>query len=188
MLGPNWARVAQQPFRMFKGFTSEGGIRVPAFARFPPRFQGGRVTRACATDKDVMPTLLELAGVAPPVGKFDGREILPLQGSSMLGLLDGRNSSVHAENSVSGWEIFGKRAIRRGDWKILWETADATWWDAAAFNIRRNTWQLYNLADDPAELNDLSGAEPERLESMIQLWDQYARENGIIIPDKQRGY
>jgi arylsulfatase len=188
LLGPNWARTSAAPFRMFKGFTSEGGIRAAAFVHYPSRFPSGRNLRAFVTVMDVMPTLLDLAFVRHPGSSHTGNEALPMQGTSMLSVLQGEADTVHDEDHVTGWELFGKRAIRRGDWKIMWETSHTTWWDAAPLGINRDTWQLYDLATDPAELDDLSQRHPDRLEQMIGLWDSYARENGVIIPDKQRGY
>lgn len=188
MLGPNWARAAAAPFRMFKGFTSEGGVRVPAFVRFPARVPGGRVNGSLADVLDLVPTVLDFAGVEAPAGRFQGRDVLPLQGASLLPVLLGRAGTAHGPDYFIGWEAFGKRGIRQGDWKILWETSDAHWWDAAALGIRRDAWQLYNLAEDPAELTDRSSAEPGRLDALKALWERYVRDNGVVLPDHQRGY
>jgi arylsulfatase A-like enzyme len=188
MLGPAWGRVATTPFRMFKGFTSEGGVHVPALFNFPARFPGDRTTTALASVRDIAPTLLALAGVEAPDGRFEGRDVEPMQGRSLVPLLEGETTSVHPEDEYFGWEIFGKRALRQGPWKIVWETEDAQWWDSAALGIKRSDWQLYNLESDPSERIDLSAQEPRQREEMIQLWNQYASENGVIIPDRQRGY
>jgi arylsulfatase len=188
MLGPDWARVSVSPLRMFKGFVSEGGIRVPAFFHFPARLSGGKTNRAVVTVRDVAPTIMALAGVEHPGDNFKGRQILPVQGKSMLAMLEGRADSVHGEDFAMGWELFGKRSVRNGDWKILWETDDADWWNSEPLNITRNSWQLYNLASDPAEVRDVSQSYPDRLDAMIRLWDRYASDNGVIIPDGQRGY
>jgi arylsulfatase len=188
MLGPDWARVSVSPLRMFKGFVSEGGIRVPALIHFPLRLAQGVTNRSVVTVRDVMPTILELAGVDHPAGQFKGRQVLPMQGKSMLAVLEARADSVHGEDFSMGWELFGKRAIRSGDWKILWEPDHVDWWDSEATGISRNTWQLYNLAADPAELSDLSESHPDRVGAMIELWERYASDNGVVIPDKQRGY
>ncbi|MDJ0926675.1 MAG: arylsulfatase [Gammaproteobacteria bacterium] len=187
MLGPNWARAAAGPFRMFKGFTSEGGIRVPAFVHFPKRVAGGRRTAAFASIQDVMPTLMELAGVEHP-GSYRDRDVVPMQGRSMLELLLGERDAVHDSGHVAGWELLGKRAIRQGRWKIIWETSYVDWWDSAPANIRRDAWQLYDLQTDPAERIDLSAVEPAQLERMIGLWNEYAAVNSVIIPDRARGY
>lgn len=188
MLGPDWARVSVAPLRMFKGFVSEGGIRVPAFFHFPARLAGGQTERSLVTVRDVMPTLLELAGVEHPGDLYRGRKVLPMQGKSMLAVLEGRTAVVHGPGFTMGWELFGKRAIRNGDWKILWEPEHVDWWDPEALGIRRNTWQLYDLASDPAEVRDVSQSYPDRLAEMTGLWDRYAIDNGVVIPDKQRGY
>ena len=103
-------------------------------------------------------------------------------------LLEARDGEAQTPDPTIGWEIFGKRALRQGPWKIIWETSDAKWWDSAALGIERNSWQLYNLDTDPAELDDLSTQQPERREAMIRLWQRYAKNNGVIIPDRQRGY
>jgi arylsulfatase len=188
MLGPDWARISVAPLRMFKGFVSEGGIRVPAFVHYPARLTRGEMNRSFVTVKDVMPTILELAVVNHPGGRHEGRNILPMQGKSMLAMLEGKTNTVHGDNFTMGWELFGKRSIRQGDWKILWEADHVKWWNSEVNNIKRNTWQLYDLAADPAELSDLSATEPGRLDTMIEQWNRYASENGIIIPETQRGY
>jgi len=186
MLGPAWGRVAATPFRMFKGFTSEGGVRVPAFVHYPARIAGGRTSDAVATVRDLAPTLLEFAGLgAEPVPAWT---VAPIQGQSLVPLLEGRADRVHPDDAAFGFEMFGKRALRQGRWKIVWETEDAQWWDAAALGITRSAWQLYDLESDPAERVDRSAEQPARLQSMIALWQLYADENGVIIPDRQRGY
>jgi len=188
MLGPAWARVAATPFRMFKGFTSEGGIRVPAFVNFPARIPGGRTSDAVATVRDLAPTLLEYAGVNAVAAPLANRTAEPVQGRSLRALLEGRVDRVYAAEAAFGFEMFGRRALRQGDWKIVWETEDAQWWDAAALGVTRSAWQLYDLAADPAERIDVAADHAERLQSMIRLWERYADENGVIIPDRQRGY
>ncbi len=188
MLGPNWARASVAPFRMFKGFTSEGGIRTPAFVHYPKEINGGETSDSLVTVKDVMPTLLELADTRHPGQSYQGRELITPQGSSMMPMIQGQTKTVHQHDFVMGWELFGKRAIRNGDWKIIWETSFVDWWNSAELGIKRDAWQLYHLPSDPAELTDLSQSEPEQLDKMIALWGAYARENGVIIPDKARGY
>jgi arylsulfatase A-like enzyme len=188
MLGPSWARVAMAPFRMFKGFTSEGGIRVPAFVHFPARFDGGRNSNALLHVTDIVPTVLDVAGVAAPPGQFNGRSVAGIQGKSLLPLLQGRANEVRGPGDYLGWEVFGKRAIRQGDWKIVWEAPFSGWWDSAAMGIKRDQWQLYNIRQDPAELTDLSASEPGKLRALELLWERYAAENGVVIPDRQRSY
>lgn len=168
--GPEWARVSAAPFNRFKHFTHEGGIRVPAIAHFPSRFDGGRLHREVVTVRDVMPALLELAGVEPPEGEFEGREVLAMQGRSLLAVLDGRAASLYDEGDAIGWELFGRRALRRGDFKLVW----------AEPPHGSGGWQLFNVARDPGELHDLSAVEPVRVGVMQALWEYYVSSNGVL--------
>lgn len=186
--GPDWARVSAAPFRMFKGFTSEGGIRVPAFIHYPAGIPGGRRYTAPATAMDIMPTLLELAGVADPGRNLQGREILPMQGRSLLPDLRADSGADRPPERAIGWELLGRRALRRGPWKIVWETSHAEWWQSERLGIRRNAWQLYNLDDDPAEISDLAPSQPARTAQMIGLWEAYAATNAVVVPRTMRGY
>ena len=187
MLGPNWARAATGPFRMFKGFTTEGGIRVPAFIHYPAYIQSGEVRKEILTVMDVMPTLLEIANISHPGTEFNGREVLPMQGRSLVGLL-GRGTPAAAEREFSmGWELLGKRAYRKGDWKIVWQPDQDTW-EPWTDGINTEQWQLYNLADDLAEMRDLSVQHPQKRHELISLWKDYVQENNVILPNWISGY
>ncbi len=176
--GPNWARAGVGPYRMFKAFSSQGGIHVPAFVSYPALGDAARKSDSFATVMDIMPTFLELAGTAHPGTEYRGRAVLPMKGRSMLPMLRGETDRVHPPDTVTGWELFGKRAIRQGDWKLLWEPEP----------YGPGSWQLYDLSVDPTESNDLSGAEPEVLQEMIGHWERYATENNVILPNEVSGY
>ncbi len=172
--GPMWARAGVGPFRMYKGFVNEGGIRVPAIASLPGRAVAGTVHRELATVMDVMPTLLELAGAAHPAeggGRYRGREVLPMQGRSLWPVLTGEAASVHGDEPVVGWELFGRRAVRQGDWKLVWTTEPHGSAD----------WELFHLATDPGEIRDLSTVHPERKRALLELWDAYVIDNGVVV-------
>jgi arylsulfatase len=185
--GPGWGRASTGPWRLFKGYTAEGGIRAPAFAHYPQLHGSRGIHRELVTVMDVMPTLLELAGVAHPGTEYKGREVLPMQGRSMLGVLEGRARAVHEQDHVVGWELFARRAIRQGDWKIIYEPYHELL-EPKPEGISTDVWQLYNLAKDPSEQNDLAGQNPEKLAEMTRLWENYARDNGVIIPDRFSSY
>ena len=176
--GPNWARAGSGPFRLFKGFTSEGGIRVPAFIHYSGFKRQGEVSNAVVSVRDVMPTLLDIAAIRHPGATYKGRQLEPMTGKSLLPLLQGQSATVHDKNAVLGWELFAKRAIRQGDWKITLQ----------AKPYGSGEWQLYNLKTDPSEQKNLAAKAPVKLRSMTRLWEQYARKNGVIIPDRVSGY
>jgi arylsulfatase A-like enzyme len=118
---------------------------------------------------DVLPTVLELAGVKHPGTRYRGRDIAPVKGRSMLPYLGGRAEAVHGESHVTGWELFGRRAVRQGDWKAVFIPAPAG----------PGVWQLYDLSRDPGETHDLAAAEPQRLKALLDHWETYVEENGV---------
>jgi arylsulfatase A-like enzyme len=170
MYGPNWATVSAAPFRRHKFTGFEGGIHVPAFVHDPGVIPSGTRNDAYLTVMDVLPTLAELAGAEIPVGSYRGRAILPVQGESFLPVITGQADAIHTPDETNGWELYGHRSIRHGDWKIVWDAQEGA--DAQ--------WQLFNVADDFGERHDLAEQEPEKLAEMIELWDRYAEENNVI--------
>ncbi len=122
---------------------------------------------------DLTPTLLELAGVEHRA-TFKGRDIVPMQGKSWAQLLAGEVQSPRGPDDWLGWELFGNRAIRQGDWKISWLFRPYGIWD----------WQLFNLDADPGEQYDLSEKFPEKKTELIALWDDYVEMNGVIIGNR----
>jgi len=172
--GPAWAQVGSAPFRLFKGFVTEGGTRSPLIVSGPGvQGAGGLNTGAILHVKDLTPTLLELADVEHPA-TYDGRDILPIQGKSWVQMLNGEAQSPRGPEDWLGWELFGNRAIRQGDWKISWHYEPYGIWD----------WQLFNLDADPGEQYDLSGKFPEKKTQLIALWDEYVETNGVIVGNR----
>ncbi|MBL6936541.1 MAG: arylsulfatase [Alphaproteobacteria bacterium] len=168
--GPRWAQAATAPSRLYKTHTSEGGIRVVAFATGGALRRKG-ISTDFATAMDVAPTLLDLAGVEHPGREWRGRRIEPMRGRSLLAYLNGETQTVHTDATATGWELFGRCAIRRGPWKaLLLPPPDGP-----------GHWQLYDLSADPGETNDLATEEPERLAGLIDDWHRYVEETGVRI-------
>ena len=170
MYGPNWAAASAAPFRRHKFTGFEGGIHVPAFLRYPGSSTSAARSNAFVTVMDVLPTFLELAGTEHPGERYRGEPVVPIQGKSFMPLLEGDVATVHDGAPIVGWELWGHRSVRQGDWKIVW--------DASAGDDAR--WLLFNLAEDPGERNDLSTTMPGKLNEMIGAWDRYAEENRVI--------
>jgi len=169
--GPAWAQVSMAPFRIYKGWVAEGGIRSPLIISGPGvKGAGGINKKAVLHVTDVVPTILELAGIEQP-STYKGREIAPIQGKSWVGMLAGDTPSPRTSSDWLGWELFGNKAIRQGDWKITWLYEP----------LGSEDWQLFNLSEDPGEQQDLSDAQPQKREQLIALWDEYAETNGVII-------
>lgn len=119
--------------------------------------------------RDIMPTLLDSAGVSPP-WEIGGREVQPLHGKSVLDLFAGKTQTAYTGADEVGYELFGLKAYFTGDWKILWMPKP----------FGNGEWELFDLKEDPAEMNDLSSEHPDRLEKMIERWEQYKKDNGVL--------
>ncbi|TGJ86341.1 hypothetical protein E0Z10_g2404 [Xylaria hypoxylon] len=172
--GPRWAQAATAPSRLYKAYTTEGGVRVPYMMKPPAAFSGqisgGSVTHQFATVMDLAPTILDMAGVTHPAPTYQGREIVAMRGESMVPYLSKQAETIHEKDFINGWETCGRAACRRGDWKIVFIPKPKG----------PERWQLYNLAKDPGEVHDLAEQEPEKLKELIKLWDIYVLETGVI--------
>ncbi len=137
--------TSNRPLRGEKGSLYEGGIRVPAIARWPGRIPAGTICTTPAITTDLHATFAALAGVAVPEGALDGVSLRPLFADPAAPL----------EREALFWHLphyhhsTPASAVRRGDWKLLEFFED-------------DRLELYQLADDPAETKNLASAEPER--------------------------
>jgi arylsulfatase A-like enzyme len=168
--GPRWAQAATAPGRLYKAYTSEGGIRTPAFIRYPGFKRQSAVSHFFADVMDITPTILDLAKVKHPGTIYNGRSVEKPRGKSWLDYLQAKEEVIHPDDHISGWELFGRRAIRQGEWKAV----------SIRQVFRPAKWQLYNLEDDPGETNDLAAQYPDRLKGLLAHWDEYARTTGVI--------
>jgi arylsulfatase len=177
--GPNWAQASTAPSRLYKATTAEGGIRVPAFVAAGNAViaQPGSISNAVVTVRDILPTLLELAAAPPPAANYRGRPVIPTTGVSFNPLLRGEAERVHPVDEFLGWEIFGQRALRRDNWKITWITPPRG----------PGRWELFDLANDPGELRDLSAEHPQILSELVAGWDRYVADNGLVLQTKVVG-
>jgi arylsulfatase len=172
--GPGWAQVSMTPFRMFKGFVAEGGIRSPLIIAGRGVAKPGMRSDAFSHVMDIAATILEASQTPHPGTFYKGLKVEPLRGQSMSPLLSGKTNVVHQYDTAVSWELFGMRAVRKGDFKLLWLVKP----------FGPDDWQLYNLAKDPGETIDLSEKMPELRNEMIAIWDSYSLETGVILPSK----
>ncbi len=178
-LSPEWAHAITAPYRYFKQFNHEGGIRVPGFAAAPASLTGlrpGSVESAFVQVTDLFPTFLELAGAQLPDADESDRRARPT-GVSLLPLLAAADDAARPE-AEAGWELFGRRAYRRGKWKIVWQPPP----------LGAGAWALHDLEADPGELRDLADETPEVLDSLLSGWARYVAENGVIVVEQDRAF
>ncbi len=165
-MGQGWADAVNAPFRDGKGTVYEGSVRVAAFANWPGIKQPASVYRQYLNNMDVLPSLLELAGIAHPAPRFNGRDVLPARGKSFARVLRGDASPVHPDDEAITLSSAGRHFMQRGSWKLLKElNAD---------------WELYNLADDPYERRNLAATQPAKLDQMLTEFRLHAKRNNIL--------
>ena len=169
--GPAWAQVGAGPLRLFKGFVTEGGIRMPLIVAGEGVAGSGRIEDAFAHVMDIPATILDVAGVVHPGAK--GTDIEPLQGKSLAPLLADPTAEIRTPTDWVGWELFGNSAVRMGDWKMV----------RLCEPLGTGDWQLFDLAADPGENIDLASARPEIRDQLLQHWDEYVAQNNVIFPD-----
>jgi arylsulfatase len=151
--------------------VGEGGIRSPLLVS-GPGVKGDRQVASFAYATDIMPTVLELAGLDHPA-EFRGRKVEPMRGRSMRSLLDGTKEAIYDPTEFVGGEMGGGRWMRQGDFKAVMIPAP----------YGKGVWQLFNVAEDPGEAKDLSNVMPDRLETLQAAWDRYAKDVGVVLPE-----
>jgi arylsulfatase len=156
--GPAWSNLSNTPFRKHKQSNHEGGIATPLVAWWPKVIEGGgTICHEPGHIVDIMATCLNVAGVDYP-SEFHGRNVLPAAGRS---LLPDFKAKAREEPRTLAWATSGRRAIRMGDWKLVAE--------------RGGPWELYHLAEDRTELNDLAEEQPERVKAMASAFERWRR-------------
>ncbi|WP_437999336.1 arylsulfatase [Sorangium sp. So ce185] len=174
-VGPRWAEVSATPFRLWKSYTTEGGVAVPAIARLPGQHHAKPQFDGTTHVVDFLPTVLELAGVPNPGSTYKGRDVEPISGHSILPVLDDRATAVRAPGETLIWEHGNHRYVIRDNWKLLWL--------GAPYGPTPRAWTLYDLATDRGEINDVSAAHPELAAELAAAWTQYATERGVILTE-----
>jgi len=160
-IGPEWASVSSAPFGLYKFYTSEGGLRVPLVIAGPGVSASG-IAKAPVHVADLVPTILEAAGVPYDAEAFYGRSAMPL--------LSGQAETSYADDEGFGFEVSGNAAFYRGDWKIT----------RLAPPLGDSEWRLYDLSTDSGETTDLSAQNPELFEEMLAEYRSYSASVGVF--------
>ena len=152
--GVPWANLSNAPLRKYKRWVHEGGISTPFLMSWPAgELAGGRIVHDPFQLVDVVPTLLDAAGVGDRAGT-EGRSMLPaLRGGQ-------------AEAAPLYWEHVGNAAIRVGRWKLVRD--------------HPGPWELYDIDADRTELDDRSGARPDLAAELAGQWQRWADRVGVL--------
>lgn len=172
-----WAQVSNTPFPSYKTYTAGGGRRVSFLISWPKRVaDGGAVRKQFVHVTDVMPTLLELAGVPFPAQSHD-KPSLPMQGTSFARTLV--EAEAPAARTEQYYECWSNRAYYRDGW--------------VAVSLQKRgepidflNWTLHEQATDFSESVNLADVHPQRLRELVEAFDRAAHDNLVYPLDNRK--
>ena len=178
-----WAMASSAPFRYYKLWPFNGGVRTPLIVSWPAGVRKEGLREQFVDVIDLTPTVLDYTGIeAPEV--FDGVCQVPMQGRSLRAVFE--DPGAPAPRDTQFFELWGSRGIYHKGWK------------AVAFHVpgsdfELDHWELYNVEADFTESDDLASRNPEKLEELKALWWSEAESNGALpqleaIPMRRRTY
>ena len=169
-----WAQVSNTPLKWYKKHVHGGGVRAPLIMHWPGRIrQPGAIRHQFHHVVDLAPTVYDILKVSAPE-QFEGVPQLPVHGTPMTYTFESPQAATRKETQV--FELLGDRAIWHRGWKAV---AHHTKGD----DFDRDTWELYRLDDDFAEIRDLSASHPDKLLELLDLWWRQARDLNILPLD-----
>lgn len=178
--GPGPGRVTDNgPYRAGKGTLYEGGVRVAACVAWEGKIKAGSVVNAPLHIVDLYPTLLRLAGAKL-------QQKLPLDGLDAWGALANGKASPHAEILLNATPTTG--AIRVGDWKLVLNgKVTAGEGDGADETPAEKSVELFNLANDPYEKQNLAAQQSDKVADKVkELRARYETLAKQAIPPKAK--
>ena len=168
-------------FRGHKADIYEGGHRVPFIAKWPSQIKAGTVREETISILDFFATVAAI--VDYDISDSEGEDSY-----SMLPLFDVESKPAEFREATVFHSVEGSFAIRKGDWKLILAKGSGGWsfprpGDPAEENLPEV--QLYNLASDPGERNNLEAVEPDMVQELTQILIRYIQE-GRSTPGVQQ--
>jgi arylsulfatase len=181
-----WAWAGDTPFQWTKQVASHfGGTRNPMIISWPKVITDhGAIRSQFHHCIDVMPTLMEVAGIAEPT-EVNGYIQKPIEGVSFAYTFAKENAKATSTRTQQYFEMLGNRAMYSNGWiaacrhgRLPWETHGSSGFDS-------DTWELYNIADDFSQAVDLAKKEPAKLRELQDLFmADAARYNVLPLDDR----
>lgn len=157
-LAEDWANVANVPYRFFKNYSHEGGIKTPMIAYWPKGIKSkNTISETPLHLIDLMATFSDITKQKYPEN-FNNQSIFPMDGISFLPVLKGKQ--IKREKPLF-WQWQHGKALRDGDWKLV---------------AYKDKWALYNLGIDPVEENNLSLTNPSKFQELKLKYETWEKE------------
>ena len=171
-----WSQVSNTPYRYYKRTPMAGGIRVPFVAHWPTGIADrGGMRRQWIHVTDVLPTILELTGVAYPQA-FNGYRTRHMDGKSFAASMN--QATAPQQRDRQYYELQGNRGYISGNWKIV-----SLQPPLQAINL--DNWMLFDIAGDPTEITDLAVTRPDVLQRMVEEFEVEASANYVYPIDNR---
>ncbi len=169
-----WAQVSNTPLKWYKKHVHGGGVRAPLILHWPGHIsEPGRIRHQYHHVVDIAPTVYDILNVSAPE-EFEGVPQLPIHGTALTYTFEAPEAPTRKQTQI--FELLGDRAIWSHGWKAV---AHHTKGD----DFERDTWELYKLDEDFAEINDLAAAEPGKLKELLDLWWRQAKDFNVLPLD-----
>lgn len=178
-----WAEAGNTPARRFKRYTFEGGVRDPCIISWPNGLgDTGAIRHQYCHAIDVLPTLLDLAGVPTP-DSVGGVPQLSLDGVTLRGVLT--DETTPEVRTSQYYECWGSRAMYEDGWKVVTNHVNQLTHAereliAGSSDFADDHWHLFNTRTDMAENVDLADAHPEIRDRLVARWQEEAERNGVL--------
>ena len=183
-----WAMAGNTPFKRWKREVHHGGVAAPCIVRWGPLSESaGGVRHQFVHAVDVLPTVLELAGVEPPE-VLDHVPQSGIDGTSFAYLLGPRGGGEEERHTTQYFEMFGSRAIYHDGWKaVAYHPVGPLYDDGLDPNapFDDDVWELYDLRTDLAEVTDLAPTRPELVTALVARWWEEAERNQVLPLDNR---
>lgn len=169
-----WAWAGDTPFQWTKQVASHfGGTRNGTIVSWPARIDdhGGKRFQFHHVI-DMMPTILEVVGIAEPA-LVNGVPQKPIEGVSMAYTFAKENANAKSRRYIQYFEMFGNRALYYDGWIACARHGRLPWQNVSVTDFDEDRWELYDIKHDFSESDDLAAAQPARLR---QLQDLFIRE------------
>ncbi len=179
-----WAHAGDTPFQWTKQVASHfGGTRNGMVVHWPARITAkGEIRSQFHHVIDVAPTVLEAAGLPEPT-MVNGTRQRPMDGVSMIYTFD--DPQAKGRRTTQYFEMFGNRAIYHDGW-VAATRHSIPWLMAPLPPVAEDRWELYNVAEDFSQANDLAAQNPAKLKELQDLFMREAIRNNVLPIDDRR--
>jgi arylsulfatase len=181
-----WSWAFDTPFKWTKQVASYfGGTRQGMTISWPGHIKDvGGIRSQFHHFIDIVPTILEVSGIPAPES-VDGIKQAPIEGVSMAYTFDNANASAPSKRQTQYFEMLGNRALYHDGWIAATPPPQPPWLLGTAPTppLNEYKWELYNIADDYSQNNDLSAQNPDKLKELQTLFTEEAKKYQVLPLD-----